>query len=79
MARSMLKATGLPGTFWGVIVSTVIFILNRAPAQSFDGKTAYEAWHGMWPVVHFLLTFGRIAHIKNMKPHLKKLDDAAPR
>lgn len=28
MARSMIKAKGLPGTFWGEAVNTVVYILN---------------------------------------------------
>ena len=71
----MLKIKGLPGTFWGEAISTVVFILNRAPTRSIDGKTLYEACHGVRPAVHFLRTFGCIAHVKNMKPHLNKLDD----
>ncbi|RLN39601.1 hypothetical protein C2845_PM01G10330 [Panicum miliaceum] len=73
-ARSMLKAKGLPGTFWGEAVTTAVFILNRSPTRSLDGKTPYEA-HGDRPAVSFLRTFGCIAHVRNTKPYLKKLED----
>lgn len=74
MARSMLMAKGLPGIFWGEAVTTAVFILNRSPTRSLDGKTPYEAWHGEQPAVSFFRTFGCIAHVKNTKPHLKKLE-----
>lgn len=70
-----MKAKGLPGMFWGEAVSTAVFILNRSPTRSLDGKTPYEAWHGERPGVSFLHTFGCIVHVKDTKPHLKKLDD----
>ncbi|WVZ57628.1 hypothetical protein U9M48_007990 [Paspalum notatum var. saurae] len=74
MARSMLLAKGLLGMFWGEAVTTAVFILNRSPTRSLDGKTPYEVWYGERPAVSFLKTFGCMAHVKNTKPHLKKLD-----
>ena len=70
----MLMAKGLPGIFWGEAVTTAVFILNRSPTRSLDGKTPYEAWHGEQPAVSFFHTFGCIAHVKNTKPHLMKLE-----
>jgi hypothetical protein len=75
MAWYMLKAKALPGYFWGEAASTVIYILNRSPTRALDWKTAYEAWHGELPTVHYFHTFGRVAYIKNMWLNLKKLDD----
>ncbi|WVZ65497.1 hypothetical protein U9M48_014849 [Paspalum notatum var. saurae] len=74
MARSMLLAKGLPGMFWGEAVTTAVFILNRSPTHSLDGKTPFEAWHGERPAVSFFRTFGCIAHVKNCRPQLKKLE-----
>lgn len=74
MARSLFKAKGVPGEFWGEAVTTAVYILNRAPTKSVLGKTAYEAWHGTRPDVHFLRTFG-CAHVKNARPNLNKLED----
>jgi transposase InsO family protein len=53
MARSMLKAKGLPAAFWGEAVTTTVFILNRSPTRSLKGVTPYEAWHGKKPDVSF--------------------------
>lgn len=30
-ARSMMKAKGVPGRFWGEAMSTAVFLLNRSP------------------------------------------------
>ncbi|CAA6674433.1 unnamed protein product [Spirodela intermedia] len=64
-ARSMLKAKGLPGWFWGEAVATA----------SVDGMTPFEVWHGKKPAVHHLKVFGCIAYVLNTTPHLKKLED----
>lgn len=75
MARCMLKSKGLPGYFWGEAVCTAVHILNRSPTRALDGKTPFEAWNGRTPAVHYFRTFGCVAHVKNTKPNLKKLDD----
>jgi hypothetical protein len=43
MARSIFKAKRVPGEFWGEVVSTAMFILNRSPTKSMDGMTPFEA------------------------------------
>ena len=75
MARSMLKASELLGTFWGEAVNTAVYILNRTMTKGTDGKTPYELWNGSTPAVHHLRTFGCVAHVKNTGPHMKKLND----
>jgi hypothetical protein len=75
MARCMMKAKSLPSYFWGQAMSTTVFILNRSPTRVVDGKASFEAWHDETPTVHFLCTFGCIAHVKNTQPGLKKLND----
>jgi hypothetical protein len=75
MARSMLKAKGVPATFWGEAVSTAVFILNRSPTKSLKGMTPFEAWHGRKPDVSFLRTFGCVGHVKETRPGLAKLAD----
>ena len=71
----MLKAMGVPGRFWGEAVTTAVFVLNHAPTRSLEDKPPYEAWYGSKPTVHFLRTFGCVAHVKNAGGHLRKLDD----
>jgi hypothetical protein len=75
MAQCMLKSMGIPGRFWGEAVTTTVFVLNGAPTRALEDKTPYEAWYGHKPAVHFLRTFGCVAHVKVAGGHLRKLDD----
>ncbi|WVZ95085.1 LOW QUALITY PROTEIN: hypothetical protein U9M48_040890 [Paspalum notatum var. saurae] len=75
MARSMLKAKGMPAAFWGEAVSTTVYILNRSPTKSLENKTPFEAWHGRKPDVAHLRTFGCVGHVKVTRPNLAKLED----
>ena len=75
MARSMMKAKGMPASFWGEVVTTAVFILNRAPTKALMGKTPFEAWYGRKPSVSFLRTFGCIGYVRKMKPILTKLEN----
>ena len=54
MARSIMKAKGMPARFWGEAVTTAVFILNRALTKALMGKTSFEAWYGRKPSVFFL-------------------------
>jgi len=73
----MLKAMGVPGHFWGEAVTTAVFVLNRALMRSLENQTPYEAWYGTKPAVHFLRTFGCVAHVKRTGGHLRKLEDSS--
>jgi transposase InsO family protein len=75
MARSMMKAKGMPNRFRGEAVLTAVYILNRSFTRALDGMTPFEAWHGRKPAVEHLRAFGCVAHAKITKPGLKKLDD----
>jgi hypothetical protein len=74
-ARCMLKAMGVPARFWSEAVTTAVSVLNRAYTKSVQGKTPFEAWSGRKPSVDFLRVFGCIAHVKDTRPHLSKLED----
>jgi hypothetical protein len=76
IARSMLKAKGLPGWFWGEAVNAVVYVLNRCPM---NGMTLFEAWHGRKSTMHHLRTFECIMYVRNTTPHPKKLEDCAAR
>jgi transposase InsO family protein len=69
--RSMLKAKGLPGWFWGEVVNTAVYVLNRCLMNNVDGMTLFEVWHRRKPTVHHLRTFGCIVYVWNMMPHLR--------
>jgi hypothetical protein len=65
-AGSMLKAKGISDWFWGEVVSTVVFVLNRCLTKSVDDMIPFEAWHGRKPTVHRLRTFGYIIYDRNI-------------
>jgi hypothetical protein len=75
MARSMMKAMSMPSWFWGEAVLTTVFILNRSPTQSVEGRTPYEVWHDKKPSVDYFRTFGCVAHVKQENKRLGKLED----
>lgn len=75
MARCMLKTKRVPSKFWGEAVTTAVYVLNRCPTKSVQGKTPYEAWHGIKPKVDHLRTFGCVGHVKRVGPGLNKLAD----
>ena len=75
MARSMMKAKGMPTRFWGEAVTMAVFILNHSLTKALTGKTSFEAWYGRKPSMSFLRTFGCIDHVRKTKPSLTKLED----
>ncbi|WVZ84380.1 hypothetical protein U9M48_031418 [Paspalum notatum var. saurae] len=75
MARSMLKAKKMPAELWGEAVSTAVFILNKAPTKSLKRVTPFEVWHGRKPDVALMRTFRCVGRMKDVKPHLSKLED----
>jgi hypothetical protein len=79
MARCLLKSKGVPPRYWGEAVSTTMYLLNRSPTKSVQGKTPYEAWHGRKPQVAHLRTFGCIKYVKKIGPEVDKLADRSIR
>ena len=75
MVQSMLKEKNLPRVFWGESVNTSVYLLNKSPTKSLEGKTPYEAWTGIKPNVDHLRVFGCLAHLKTVLGNLKKLED----
>ena len=75
MTHAMLKNKNLPKVFWGEVVSTAIYLLNRAPTKSLEGKTPYEGWTWRQPSIKHLKVFGCIVFVKTLGKNLRKLDD----
>jgi hypothetical protein len=74
MARALLKQRGMPAVFWGEVVVTAVYILNRSLTKALNGRTSYEAWYGHKPAVSHLWVFGCLAFDKELG-HIGKLDD----
>jgi hypothetical protein len=66
----MLKAKGLPATFWGEAVATAVYVLNRSTSKGAGGKMPYEPWTGSMPSVQHLRTFRYVAHVNKTRPRL---------
>jgi len=58
MARSMLKAKGMPNYFWTEDVTCAVYLINRSPTQSVPNTTSIEARSGFKPNVQHLKVFG---------------------
>ncbi|GKU98369.1 hypothetical protein SLEP1_g11381 [Rubroshorea leprosula] len=77
MTRSLLKAKGMPNSFWGEAVSCSVYLLNRSPTRSVQNITPVEAWSGFKPSVKHLKVFGSIAYAHIPAETRTKLDDRA--
>lgn len=60
IARCLLKSQEMAGQFWGKVVDTSIYLLNRAPTKSIVGMTPYKSWYNDRPSVAHLRTFGSL-------------------
>ena len=69
MAMSMLKQKKLPHSFWGEVVSTTTYLVNRCPTKRLKEKVPKKVWSGRKPLVSHLRIFGSICykHISNAK------------
>lgn len=56
-------------------MKAAVYILNRAPTKSLNGKTPFEAWFGKKPRVRHFRTFGCTAYAKRIGPGISKLSD----
>ena len=75
MARSMLKSKKLPKEFWAEAVAYALYLSNRSPTRSVNGKTPQEAWSGRKPGISHFRVFGSIAHVHVPDEKRSKLDD----
>jgi hypothetical protein len=55
--------------FWGEVVMTVVHLLNCSPTKVLSEKAPFKAYHGRKLAVHYLRTFGCVAHVKMVRPH----------
>ena len=73
-ARSMRVHAGLPLHLWGATVDTVVYLINRSPSSSIEGKIPEEVWSGKSINYSFLRVFGCIAYAHVDREQRKKLD-----
>jgi hypothetical protein len=68
--RSIRLHVGLPLQFWADVVDTVVYLINRGPSSSLDGRIPEEEWTGKKVNYSFLKTFGceAFVHIDTTEP-----------
>ncbi|KAM2041192.1 hypothetical protein ACFX16_035034 [Malus domestica] len=62
MAKSMMHEKNMPYTFWGEVVNTSVYLLNRCPTKALDKKTLFKVFNGRKPSVKHLKVFGSVCY-----------------
>ena len=63
----MISLTDFPLSFWGYVLETAAFTLNRAPSKSVE-TTSYELWFGKKPKLSFRKVWGCDTYVKRLQP-----------
>jgi transposase InsO family protein len=74
MVRTMLLSSGLPKCYWGEAFNTAIYVINRSPTKSLQGRTPFEVWYGRKPSLRHLRVFGCLAYAHVPKQKRSKLE-----
>lgn len=77
MARCMLFEKKLPKVLWAEAVNTSVYLLNRLPTKSVEGKTPIEAWSKEKPSAKGLKIFGSMCYFHVPSVKRGKLDEKA--
>ncbi|CAJ2638397.1 unnamed protein product [Trifolium pratense] len=75
MARCMVKHRNLPKSFWGEVVNTAVYVLNRCPTRKLKDKDPEEVWCGKKPNVSHFRVFGALCYKHVSEVKRKNLDD----
>ena len=75
--RRMLKLPKLPKSFWGEVVNTAVYLINRSPSVPLDFDIPQRVWIGKDVSYFHLKVFGckTLRHVPNEQR--SKLDDKA--
>uniref|UniRef100_A0A2N9G9I0 Integrase catalytic domain-containing protein n=1 Tax=Fagus sylvatica TaxID=28930 RepID=A0A2N9G9I0_FAGSY len=76
MVRSMMAQANLPISFWGDVLLTAAYILNRVPSQSVS-STPYELWKGEKPNLEHLHPWGSAGFVHSTAHKYGKLGPRA--
>lgn len=75
MARSLLIARNVSKYFWAEAVACFVYILNRSPTSTIQGKVPKEEWSEKKVIVSHFQVFGCIFFDHVPGKLRKKLDD----
>ncbi|CAH9105587.1 unnamed protein product, partial [Cuscuta europaea] len=73
-ARSMLNMTKLPKSFWGEVVNTACYLINRSPSVPLNFEVPERLWTGKDPTYSHLRVFGCSSYAHVSKELRQKLD-----
>ena len=68
MVRSMMCFTNLPISFWGDVLETAAYLLNKVSSKSVI-SIPYEVWKGKRPSLKYLKVCGCPAYVKRVDGH----------
>ncbi|KAM1660254.1 hypothetical protein EV2_003356 [Malus domestica] len=66
MVPSMMSSVDLPITFWGFVLYTSSYLLDRVPSKSVS-QMPYEIWHGKKPSLNHIKIWGCEAYVKKLE------------
>ena len=72
----MLVSANLPKKFWGEVVNTIVYLINKCLSAALNFKVPDEVWNGVPPDYSHVRVFGCVAyaHIsqEKLEPRAKK-------
>ncbi|KAI3730082.1 hypothetical protein L6452_18758 [Arctium lappa] len=74
MVNSMLSYSGLSGGFWGEVMLTACYLLNRVPNKR-NKITPYELWFKKRPNLNYIRVWGCRAVVRLPEPKRKTLGE----
>lgn len=75
MTRSKLKQKNLPHEFWGEVVTTSSYLLNKCPTKRLKEEVPEEVWTGRKPLVKHLKVFGSLCYSHVLNANRMKLSN----
>jgi len=71
----MLKAKGLANDYWGEVVATTVYLLNKSPTKAIRDRIPQEVWKNDKLSVEHLQIFRCVAYAFVTKEKRQKFDD----
>lgn len=68
--RCIMINSGLSKGFWGEVVCTAAYLINRSPSSSINFKTPQELWSGKPPDLSHIRVFGCAAYAHQVEGKL---------
>ncbi|KAJ9562057.1 hypothetical protein OSB04_007217 [Centaurea solstitialis] len=69
-ARSLLLSSGVPSVFWGEVLLTATYLINRIPTAHNSGLSPFEKLYGESPDYSLLRVFGCTCFV--LRPHVER-------